>query len=107
MRKTRLNPISRKQAIKNLIWREITAKLCEELGYFCQWCGWKGQRYYPDELSYLDGHHIIKRRFNIHTKENCYICHRKCHGFIEDKNINVLEIPNLATYKEVNNEQAN
>lgn len=71
---------SDKQKDKDAHWNKITDEVCEELDYICQYCGWKGQRYYPDELSYLDGHHIIKRRFNIHTKENCYPVHRKCHA---------------------------
>lgn len=90
MKHTRIKPISDKQKEKNRIWNKITNEVYEELGYICQYCGKKGQRYYPDERSYLDGHHIIKRRFNIHTKENCYLCHRlPCHREIEDKNIKV------------------
>jgi len=97
MKRTPLRKVSQKQAEKNRIWNEITDEVCEKSGYICFYCGKKGQRDNPDDpRTYLDGHHIIKRRFNIHTKENCYPCHRApCHREIEDKNI----IVSIGDYK--------
>ena len=93
---------SKKQAIKDKAWREITDKMCEELNYICQWSGECGHRDDPEDLNYLDGHHMTKRRFNIHTKENCYIVKRKYHHTVD--NVDVRIIPNLKVYKEVENE---
>lgn len=90
VRKTRINPISKKQRDKNKCWTEITNQVCRELGHICQYCGRQGQRTDRDRWDWLDGHHIIKRRFNIHTKENCYPCHRPCHNKIEYQNLRVL-----------------
>jgi len=90
MRRTRLKPVSPKQAEKNRAWRKITDELCEERKYICQWCGYRGQRTIPERLDWLTGHHIIKRsRGGIYTKENCYICHITCHDEIERENIDV------------------
>lgn len=81
MRKSRIKPISAKQAVKNAHWKKVTDERAKEENYTCQWCGKRGQRDSSMALfSYLDGHHIIPRRYNIHTKENCYIVHRvSCH----------------------------
>ncbi len=89
MKKTRISPISKKQRAKNKWWTDVTNQRCAELNYVCQYCGKKGQRVNPDNpYTYLDGHHIIKRRFNIHKKDVCYPCHRlPCHREIEDKGI--------------------
>lgn len=89
MKRTRIKLISDKQREKNAGWNKITDSVCEELGYICQYCGKHGQRDEPNRWGYLDGHHILKRRFNIHTKENCYPCHRFCHEEIERKNVRV------------------
>ena len=91
LKRTKIKPISDKQREINRLWNKITDEVCEELDYKCQWCGWTGQRFYPSELSYLDGHHIIKRRFGNHEKSNCFICHRKCHQHIHSKGIDVRE----------------
>jgi 5-methylcytosine-specific restriction endonuclease McrA len=92
--------VSKKQAVKNASWRKVTDEKAASLDYICQWCGHPGQRVSPKLLGYLDGHHIIKRRFNIHTPENCYIAHRlSCHRFIEDNNINVTEYPDKTTFE--------
>lgn len=91
MKHTRLNPLSDKQREKNRIWREITLLKWAELGRKCQWCG--------EYVREPDGHHIIKRRYNIHTKENCYVCHRFCHSFIEDNNIDVGEYLNKEVWE--------
>ena len=92
-RKKGINPVTDKQREKNARWKKITDEKCEELDYVCQWCGGSGQREIPEAFNYLDGHHAIKRRFNINTKKNCYVCHRKCHREIEDRSIDVLVYP--------------
>lgn len=89
MKKTPLRKVSSKQKEKNRIWNEITNERCRELNMVCQYCGKRGQRDEPNRWGYLDGHHIIKRRFNVHNRENCYPCHRHCHEEIERKNIQV------------------
>ena len=93
-RKKGLKPVSEKQKAKNELWSRITDMRAWEEGMICQWCGKEGARW-PGKPTLLDGHHIIKRRYNIHTKENCYICHRfPCHREIEDNNIDVRQYPN-------------
>jgi len=80
MKRTAIRRVSDKQKIKNAHWKKVTGERARELGYICQWCGKKGQRIDPNGWDYLDGHHIIPRRYNIHIKENCYIVHRvSCH----------------------------
>jgi len=75
-----LNKISPKQRAINELWAKITDEVAREKGFICQWCGNKGQRTNPEAFDYLNGHHIIPRRYNIHTKENCYIVHQViCH----------------------------
>lgn len=94
-RHKRLNPMSDKQREKNEHWNDITLEKCAETGFMCFWCGRPGQRNDNTRFDYLDGHHIIKRRHNIHTKKNCYPVHRTpCHGEIEDNNIDVRQYPN-------------
>jgi len=88
VKKTRIKPISDKQKLKNMEWRKITLLKWASLGRKCQWCG--------AFVRNPSGHHIIKRRFNIHTKENCYVCHElPCHRFIEDNNIDVEKVPSV------------
>ena len=85
-----LAPVSEKQRAKNILWNKITDERAAEEYFICQWCHKQGQRLYPDRFwDWLDGHHIVKRRHNNHTRENCYIAHRLCHNFIEDNNIDV------------------
>jgi hypothetical protein len=87
--------VSKKQAVKNANWKKITDDKAASLNYICQWCGQPGQLVSPELPNYLDGHHKIKRRYNIHTDENCYIAHRfPCHRFIEDNNVDVAIYPN-------------
>ncbi len=85
--RTKLRPVSKKQAVKNSNWTKITEDRCKEEDYFCQWCHGKGNRIKGD-YKYLDGHHEIPRRNNIHTPEICYIVHRfECHRQITDENV--------------------
>jgi len=84
-----LNKISSKQKAINELWAKITDEVAEEQGFICQWCGNKGQRTNPKAFDYLNGHHIIPRRYNIHTKENCYpvhqfLCHSMADRFIKE-----------------------
>ncbi len=82
MKKTPLRKVSKKQAIKNKIWREITLLKWGKQNHYCSWCG----RYVDNP----DGHHIIRRsRGRIDTEDNCYIVHRICHDFIGLNNIDV------------------
>jgi len=90
MRRTRLKPVSHRQAEKNRAWRRIVDELCEERKYICQWCSFKGQRTVQERLDWLTGHHIIKRsRGGIYTKENCFLVHQSCHQQITDNNIDI------------------
>jgi len=94
-RQKRLNPKSDKQRAKDAHWNGVTAERCYEVGFMCLWCGQPGQRNDNTRFDYLDGHHTIKRRYNVHTKEVCYPVHRApCHGEIDDNNIDVNEYPN-------------
>ena len=94
-----LIPISPKQKAKNELWNRTTDERAEEEHYRCQWCHKLGNRN-PNSFSYLNGHHKIKRRYNIHTKENCYVVHEfKCHGEIEDNNVDVRVYPDREAWE--------
>ena len=96
MKKSRINPVSKKQAIKNKLWREITLEKWAELGRKCQWCG----SYTIDP----DGHHIVRRsKGRVDTKENCYVVHRLCHSFITDNNVPVDIYKNQKDWEARNN----
>lgn len=82
MRRVRINPISEKQKAKNKLWAEITNQRARLLNFICEWCHKRGSRI--AEFNPLNGHHIIPRRYNIHTPENCYLCHDLCHDEIEN-----------------------
>ena len=85
--------ISDKQKIKNDHWKKVSDECAEELHYICQWCGKKGTRN-PADWRHLNGHHTVPRRYNIHSKDVCYIVHQViCHRFIEDENIDVTKYP--------------
>lgn len=91
LRKTPLRKTSEKQRAKNAEWNRITDEKCRKLDFVCQWCGKKGHRdkgRYEDWF-YLTGHHKKKRRFNVQTKENCYLCHLICHSEIEESSVDV------------------
>ena len=75
-----INKVSERQKAINLAWGEITDARAKEENFICQWCGRPGQRTTPHKFDYLNGHHKIPRRYNIHTKDNCYIVHQAlCH----------------------------
>ena len=103
MKRAKLNPISKKQAKKNKVWRRVTDELCQELEYCCQWCGYRGQRTVPDRLDWLTGHHIISRaRGGIYTRENCFLVHQSCHQEITDNNIDIRIYRNKKEWLERN-----
>jgi hypothetical protein len=91
-----LNKVSEKQRAKNKAWKKVTEQKAHALGYICQWCLCPLQQHL---IKRIDGHHIIKRRYNIHTIDNCYIVIGECHSFIEDNNIDVRVIPDKYHYK--------
>lgn len=83
----RLRFKSPKQAIKDALWRSVTVAKWLQVGCICQWTG--------KPIDVFVGHHIIKRRFNINTIENCYVCNNWYHiNEIERYNIDVREFPN-------------
>ncbi len=88
MKRSYIKRVSKKQQIKLNKWRAITLEratyLAEKYGYaLCEYCGGAEGGH---ELTSFDGHHIDKNRRN-NTQENCYICHRICHGKITDENL--------------------
>lgn len=94
--KTKMKVITPRQRKKNATWKEITEAKIAELKGICQWCELYGERF---GFNGLEGHHIISRRFNIHTPENCMIVHHFCHQEIEDKQINIALFPTLKLWK--------
>ena len=61
--------------------------LIEKYGYLpCEYCG--------KIIGRLGraAHHILRRyRGGGHNKENCYICHRRCHDYIHLKRLKVKQ----------------
>jgi len=78
-----INKKSDKQKVKDDHWNKVADERCIEEDFICQWCHERGQRTDSERLDYLDGHHLVKRRYNIHTKESCFITHRKCHEEVD------------------------
>ena len=83
MKRTPLKKISSKQRRLNQEWREKTLLRWAELKRKCEWCG--------GYVASPDGHHEPKRRYNI--SQIPYVCHRLCHDFIGENNINVRKYP--------------
>ena len=98
--KTPINQKSQKQKYIDSEWHKNVQQKCIDLDFTCQWCGKKGL---PTKAGLsrncLTGHHIIKRRFGIHTYENVYICHWNCHDWIETHNIKVERYPALKDWE--------
>ncbi len=68
-----INPISPGQKQINLEWKALGGYLAQHrAGWRCELPGCGG-RYN------LQGHHIIKRRFNIHNAGNCLVACGGCH----------------------------
>lgn len=85
MKRSYINPVSAKQREKNKHWGEVTDERAKEENYICQVCHKKGQRDDPEGWDYLNGHHILKRRFGVNTKANCYIVHQvECHAWADE-----------------------
>lgn len=83
-----INPVSKKQIVKNRCWKVITDAKFEEVGRICLWCGKHGSRNHPTNP--INGHHIERRNGHNNTIKNCYPCHNYCHTEITDKNIDVI-----------------
>ena len=74
MKSTPLKKVSKKQAVINRNWKLLTEYLAQYRAQgLCELChqlpDWRG----------LAGHHVVKRRFNIHTAGNCLIACGRCH----------------------------
>jgi hypothetical protein len=89
--------MSDKQRERNTEWLRIKFRRCallaEKHGFTpCEYCGAPGTLYSGrhEDLNGFDNHHIDGNRAN-NTAENAYICHRKCHGFITDNNLEVRQ----------------
>lgn len=92
LKRTPLKKRSEKQRQRYIKWAQARYKRCVEIEtkygkVICEYCGRPG---WGNELGILDGHHMDRNRSN-NTPENCYICHRVCHGKIHDKNIKVKQ----------------
>ncbi|MFA5299757.1 MAG: HNH endonuclease signature motif containing protein [Lutibacter sp.] len=97
--RTKLKPMSEKQTIKTEQWNKITDEVFEENGKICLWCG------KPAKREKVDGHHIIPRCYNDHSKANNYPVHRfGCHTEITDKNIDVRKYKNKIAWENRNAE---
>ena len=69
--------LKKAREIKKL-WEESKRQKAEMTHNLCQWCGEYGTL--NDPCNPLIGHHIIKRRFGMHTIENCFLTHTlHCH----------------------------
>ena len=82
MKKSRINPISKKQKVE-IAWRvKLKRELIEEHGEICMTCG-----YNPDWRGISLSHIIPLSRGGATTRENCilecYLCHSKRHGLRE------------------------
>ena len=91
----RLKPMSDKQKERNTEWQRIKFRRCALLAEKydftpCEYCGAPGILYVGrhEDLNGFDPHHIDGDR-NNNNESNCYICHRKCHSFITDNNVQV------------------
>ena len=96
MKKSRLRPISDKQRERNKDWMVIKSLKLSQ-GKRCQWCG---LREGTNELWRFDLHHKDGNRRN-NTYDNAYLCHRVCHSFIHDHNVDVSKYPNLNAWRAV------
>ena len=80
MKRTRINPISKKQLLKNHEWENTTIQKAIMVGMACQWCG------RPLFAGTWSGHHIRKRRYNDHSIGNCFVVHTLI--YIEGRGVN-------------------
>ena len=89
--------ITPKQRKINESWSKITQDKIRELNGVCQFC----ERVNSDiPFDFLSGHHIVKRRYGIHTRENHYLMHYwSCHLFVEEHNIDVRIYPTRSAWE--------
>lgn len=80
------------RAIQNE-WRKTTEAKSVAQDYLCSWCK------LPGIGNFLEGHHTVPRRYNVHTQEVCYPVHPTCHVFITDNNIDVRIYPNRMAWE--------
>jgi len=75
VKRSKISPISKKKAAEKRIEADLRAKLLEEHGGLCQYCG-----KWPDIFG-LSIHHIIfKSNTGKSTEENCRLICRTCHA---------------------------
>jgi len=74
MKRSRINPISKKKQIEKGIEAELRAKLLEEHGGLCQKCG-RAPNYFGLSLHHLK----YKSRGGQSTEENCQLWCLPCH----------------------------
>jgi len=92
-RKSSLRLKSLKQLERDAEWFKVKLARAQFLAQkynkpICEYCG---RPSWGNELGLLDAHHIDLNRRN-NTEDNCYLCHRVCHGKIHDNNIRVKQL---------------
>ena len=86
LKKTKgINPKSEKRKMWEKKWQKVKMqRVFYLLGKYncliCEYCGSVGT-FENDSPFWLGAHHIDRDRKN-NTKENCYLCHNKCHDII-------------------------
>lgn len=90
LKRTPLKLKSDKQKQRDVEWHKAKYSKCVFLEniYGAPICEYCGRPSWGNEFGILDAHHLDHNRRN-NTKENCYICHRVCHGKITDNNLKV------------------
>lgn len=83
-----INKISPRQLKIKRLWGRITLDrmklLAEIFGTpICERCGQPGINGHP--IKCLGGHHLVKRQYNVHTPEVCFIAHWGCHDGLEQQ----------------------
>jgi len=103
LRRTKgLNPISKKQRVKQSAWNKKVSAKRRELNFICQWCGRKGHDYNPELPYFLGGHHADVKRSHggMNIEQEPYVCHNICHQFIDDHNIDVNQYPTKRAWED-------
>ena len=94
MKNSKIREVSKKQAARQKEWSEVTHQRIQDVDFHCEWCG--------KFCLNFDGHHKKKRsRGRDDSYDNCFVCDRLCHIFIEDKGIDVRIIQNLKEYNRI------
>lgn len=94
MKKSRIKPISDKQRALEAKRARVKAQrieyLIDKYGFaICEYCGQVGI-IGGDTFQTLDMHEIDGNHQNC-DPDNEYVCHRICHGYIQDHNIQVSQ----------------